>query len=48
VGDYLYINDQNGNRLKYVVTNFYTASLYRDTNTTDWSDYRILIAVRIE
>jgi hypothetical protein len=48
VGDYLYVNDQNGNRLKYVVTNFYTENLYRDTNTTNRSDYRILIAVRIE
>jgi len=48
VGDYIYVNDQNGNRLKYVVTNFYTANLYRDTDTTGRSDYRILIAVRIE
>jgi hypothetical protein len=48
VGDYLYINDQNGNRLKYVVANFYTANLYQDTNTTNTSNYRVLIAVRIE
>jgi hypothetical protein len=48
VGDYLYVNDQNGNRLKYVVTNFYTASLYQDTNTTNTTNYRILLAVRIE
>jgi hypothetical protein len=48
VGDYLYVNDQNGNQLKYVVTNFYTVSLYQDTNTTNTSNYRVLIAVRIE
>jgi hypothetical protein len=48
VGDYLYVNDQNGNRLKYVITNFYTANLYQDTNTGSKADYRILIAVRIE
>jgi len=48
VGDYVFVNDQNGNRLKYVVTNFYTANLYQDTNTTNRADYRILIAARIE
>jgi hypothetical protein len=48
VGDYVYVNDQNGNRLKYVVANFYTANLYQDTNTTNTSNYRVLIAVRIE
>jgi hypothetical protein len=48
VGDYLYVNDQSGNRLKYVVTNFYTANLYQDTNTVNTANYRILIAVRIE
>jgi hypothetical protein len=47
-GDYVYVNDQNGNRLKYVVANFYTANLYQDTNTTNTSNYRVLIAVRIE
>ncbi len=47
-GDYLYINDQNGNQLKYVVTDFYTETLYQDTNTTETADYRALIAVRIE
>ncbi len=48
IGDYIYVNDQNGNRLKYVVTNFYTKSLYLDTNTGDTANYRILIAARIE
>jgi hypothetical protein len=48
VGDYLYVNDQSGNQLRYVVTNFYTANLYQDTNTGNTANYRILIAVRIE
>jgi hypothetical protein len=48
VGDYLYVNDQDGNQLKYVITNFYTASLYRDTNTGSTANYRILLAARIE